>query len=139
MEGILQGLGDRFSQYLKGINIKNRTGIKISESYYIPVIREKEYFKITSGGLRTISSIGYLLSILDYAIDHNVNHPLLLIFDTVGKYLGKQTKEKYSKETLAFEDDLEGMSDPMKYQNIYEQLLNTVQKQKEKMFRARLY
>nr|EER2097476.1 exonuclease SbcC [Escherichia coli] len=44
MEGILQGLGDRFSQYLKGINIKNRTGIKISESYYIPVIREKEYF-----------------------------------------------------------------------------------------------
>ena len=37
MEGILQGLGDRFSQYLKGINIKNRTGIKISERYYTPV------------------------------------------------------------------------------------------------------
>ena len=82
--------------------------------------------------MRTISSIGYLLSILDYAIDHNVNHPLLLIFDTVGKYLGKQTKEKYSKETLAVEDDLEGMSDPMKYQNIYEQLLNTVQKAERK-------
>ncbi|MEP8658148.1 AAA family ATPase [Enterobacter asburiae] len=132
MEGILQDLGDRFNNYLKGINIKNRTGIKMSEAYYIPVIRGKEYFKITSGGLRTISSIGYLLSILDYAIDHNINHPLLLIFDTVGKYLGKQTKEKYAQETLTVEDDLEGMSDPMKYQNIYEQLLNTVQKAERK-------
>ncbi|EIV5418955.1 AAA family ATPase [Klebsiella aerogenes] len=132
MEAILQGLGDRFNKYLIGINIKNRTGIKMSENHYIPVIRGKEYFKITSGGLRTISSIGYLLSILDYAIDHNINHPLLLIFDTVGKYLGKQTKEKYAQETLTVEDDLEGMSDPMKYQNIYEQLLNTVQKAERK-------
>lgn len=132
MEGILQSLGDRFNKYLEGINIKKRTGIKISETHYIPVIRGKEYFKITSGGLRTISSIGYLLSILDYAIDHNINHPLLLIFDTVGKYLGKQTKEKYAQETITLEDDLEGMSDPMKYQNIYEQLLNTVQKAERK-------
>lgn len=128
MEGILQGLGDRFKDYLKGINIKNRSGIKISETQFTPVIRGKEYFNITSGGLRTISSIGYLLSILDYAIDHDINHPMVLIFDTVGKYLGKQTKEKYADETLSTEDESEGMSDPMKYQNIYKQLLATINK-----------
>lgn len=128
MEAILKSLGDKFNNYLKGINIKNRTGIKICENNFIPVIRGKEYFRITSGGLRTISSIGYLLSILDYAIDHDINHPLLLIFDTVGKYLGKQIKDKYAEDTLKIEDELEGMSDPMKYHNIYKQLLQTVQK-----------
>lgn len=134
MQGILQGLGERFDSYLKGINIKNRIGIKMSESQFIPVIRGKEYHNITSGGLRTISSIGYLLSILDYGLDHNINHPLFLIFDTVGKYLGKQTKDGSAGEALSFEDESEGMADPMKYQNIYAQLIDTVKKAQEKNF-----
>ncbi|MCE0845170.1 exonuclease SbcC [Buttiauxella sp. A2-C1_F] len=132
MQKILQSLGDKFNRYLRGINIKNRTDVKMCEKFYIPIVRGKEYHRITSGGLRTISSIGYMLAILDYAIEQNINHPMLLIFDTVGKYLGKQTKEKYASETESKEDDLEGMSDPMKYQNIYEQLLETVLRAKNK-------
>ncbi|KAB8310891.1 exonuclease SbcC [Rouxiella chamberiensis] len=132
MDKILQKLGDIFNSYLKGINIKNRTDVRICDKTFIPVIRNKEYYKITSGGLRTISSIGYMLSILDYAIDNDINHPMLLIFDTVGKYLGKQVKEKYIGETELKEDALEGMSDPIKYQNIYEQLLSTVHRAEEK-------
>ena len=125
---ILTSLTNRFDRFLKTVNIKNKTGVRISESTFAPVIRGRDYYKITSGGLRTIASIGHLLSILDFALDNDVNHPRLLMIDTVGKYLGKTTSTKYLEETDSNADNEEGISDPIKYKNIYEKILDTVDK-----------
>lgn len=123
MDDILCDIGDLLNRYLKHVNIKNRKGISISSNTFVPVIRDRDYFKITSGGLRTITSIGHMLSILEYATGKDINHPRLLMIDTVGKYLGKTTKSKYVDETDARDDLDEGMSDPLKYRNIYESVL----------------
>jgi uncharacterized coiled-coil DUF342 family protein len=132
LEGILNTLANHLNVYLREVNIKNRRDIRMCDKNFTPIVRNKEYFKITSGGLRTITSIGYMLSILEYSIDNEINHPRILLLDTVGKYLGKKTKEKYIVETESSEDTLEGISDPMKYQNIYEQLLATAMRADKK-------
>ncbi|UOF19750.1 coiled-coil domain-containing protein [Pseudomonas syringae] len=131
LDGILSVLGDHLNAYLKSVKIKNRTNIAIRKSTLAPVIRDRDYYKITSGGLRTITSIGYMLSLLEYSIDHDINHPRFLMLDTVGKYLGKTTKAKYVEETVASEDSQEGISDPEKYQNIYESILATANRADE--------
>ncbi|WP_440468700.1 exonuclease SbcC [Pseudomonas sp. YH-1] len=120
---VLSVLSDYFNSYLGKVNIKRRTEIGINEKTFLPVVRGRDYSSITSGGLRTVSSIGYMLSILESSIDFDINHPRLLMIDTVGKYLGKTTKAEYIAETNLEEDAREGISDPEKYQNIYEAFL----------------
>lgn len=129
---VLESLGDYLRKYLKKVNIKRQEGISISPKSFAPVIRNRDYLNITSGGLRTISSVGFMISLLEYAIDSEINHPRLLMIDTVGKYLGKTTKEKYQDQTNVQEDTREGISDPLKYQNIYEYLLSVANKAEER-------
>lgn len=122
-EQILSGLADRLNNYLKIINIKNRHGIAINERTFLPVIRGVDYKDISSGGLRTITSIGYFSSIISLAKNSEINIPPFLMIDTVGKYLGK-TNEKYLPDTSTVTDRDEEMSDPSKYRNIYEYLIS---------------
>lgn len=129
---VLEKLADYLSKYLKEINIKRQEGISVSPRSFAPVIRDRDYLNITSGGLRTISSVGFMISLLEYAIDFEINHPRLLMIDTVGKYLGKTTKAKYQEQTNREEDIREGISDPLKYQNIYEYLLGVANRAEEK-------
>ncbi|MNZ96203.1 hypothetical protein D3C78_1153870 [compost metagenome] len=129
---VLSKLGDYLKLYLKKVNIKRQEGISISPKSFAPIIRDREYVNITSGGLRTISSIGFMIALLEYAIDFEINHPRLLMIDTVGKYLGKTTKQKYEDQTNQDEDSKEGMSDPLKYQNIYEYILSVANRAESK-------
>jgi len=87
------------------------------------MVRDTEYQNITSGGIRTITCIGYLCSFLRESLITEMNYPAFLMIDTVGKYLGK-TQDKYRDETSANADYLEGVSDPSKYQNIFEYIIN---------------
>ncbi|EPZ6036693.1 exonuclease SbcC [Pseudomonas aeruginosa] len=129
---VLEKLADYLKKYLKLVNIKRQEGISISPSTFAPVIRDRDYTRITSGGLRTISSVGFMVAFLEYAIDAEINHPRLLMIDTVGKYLGKTTKQKYQDQTSPEEDAREGISDPLKYQNMYEYLLGVANRAEEK-------
>ncbi|MDF3636647.1 exonuclease SbcC, partial [Enterobacter cloacae] len=45
------------------------------------------------------------------------------MLDTIGKYLGKNLKAKYASETNIKDDIDEGISDPEKYENIYNALI----------------
>src|ERR1035437_3886481 len=121
-EEILSNLSDRLNLFLKFINIKNRKDISISERTFLPKVRGLDYKDISSGGLRTITSIGYFASIIGCAKDEEINIPPFLMIDTVGKYLGK-TKESYLVDTIPATDREEGMSDPSKYRNLYEYLI----------------
>jgi hypothetical protein len=132
LDQILLVLGQNLKGYLQAINIKNRHGIAINPKTFTPVIRGKDYHNITSGGLRTISSIGHLLGLLKYSITNDIYHPRLLMIDTVGKYLGKKTKEKYIEDTNLKDDVEEGLSDPEKYRNMYEAIIDLAQVAKEK-------
>ncbi|AUX71585.1 double-stranded DNA repair protein Rad50 [Erwinia pyrifoliae] len=121
--GILSSLGDNLSEFLEHVNIKNRTGISIHSTTYSAVVRGRDYFKITSGGLRTLITIGYMTSILKYSIFNDINHPKFLLLDTVGKYLGKSTKQQYLSGTDVKEDVIEGTSDPKKYELVFSALI----------------
>lgn len=131
LDTILEELGEIFIEYLKNVKISNINDVSISARTFLPVIRNKEYSKITSGGLRTILSLGYLISLLENSLTNNSNHPKLLMIDTVGKYLGKTTKDKYLNQTSAKEDIKEGVSDPLKYKNIYAEIFKLYGKAKE--------
>lgn len=127
---VLSKLGDLLNKYLTKVNIKDRRDISINESSILPVLRNRDYKDITSGGLRTILSIGYLVGLFEYAVSENVNFPSFLMIDTVGKYLGK-TQIQYS-ETDAGADRNENISDPSKYNNMYEYIIEVAELSEEK-------
>lgn len=122
-DAILEKLGKRLDSYLEKVHIKNRVEISIDPKTYFPVVRGTEYRNISSGGMRTIVSIGHLAVIMEDLLRADINHPGLLMIDTVGKFLGKNSGVT-SEETDIDEDATEGMSDPEKYKNIYEYLLD---------------
>lgn len=122
MIDILSNLADNLKDYLMFIKIQKPTGINLSSNRFTPIVREIEYANITSGGLRTIIVIGYMCSLIKEALRSKMSYPSFLMIDTVGKYLGK-THSRYRNETSTTEDAKEGVSDPQKYQNIFEYII----------------
>ena len=120
LDGIISDLSDLLIQYLKLVGIKDQRNISISKKSYLPVLRDRDYAKITSGGLRTILSIGHYANLHKASLFLDMNLPRFLMIDTVGKYLAK-TQDKYL-ETDSIEDKLENVSDPEKYKNVYDYL-----------------
>lgn len=124
MAEVLSNLTDHLQRYLSFIRIKDPIGIGYTTDRFLPVLRGIEYGNIRSGGLRTVMCIGYLCTLMEEALTNSMNYPSFLMIDTVGKYLGKtKTQSKYQEETSAVEDFKEGVSDPQKYQNIFEYII----------------
>ncbi|MES2933084.1 MAG: exonuclease SbcC [Pseudomonadota bacterium] len=119
---ILESLGDLLRKFLVTVNIKDPRNIAINSSNFLPILRNRNYVDITSGGLRTILSIGYFLSLFEQSFLRTANMPAFLMIDTVGKYLGK-TQSKYN-ETVRTDDEKENVSDPLKYSNMYEYMIS---------------
>lgn len=116
---VLDKLADKLAHFLRFIPIKNPWGINVSSKTYLPIVRNKDYINLTSGGLRTIVSVGYLISLLKESLESETNLPSFLMIDTIGKYLGKiKDKEKVINEK---EEELD---DPTKYTNMYKYLLS---------------
>jgi len=126
LEKILKALGEKVAEILVYVGVKNPTNISISSTTYLPVIRGRNYESITSGGVRTVSSVAYFLSLMIYAIENPVNYPSFLMIDTITKYLGK-VKERDLESTNREEDEQEGMTDYEKHENIYRYLLTLSQ------------
>lgn len=125
MEDVFSTLSDHLKEYLLYVKIKNPTGIGYTKGKYLPKVRNIEYSNITSGGLRTIVGIGYLCSLMKEALNSDMSYPSFLMIDTVGKYLGKTQKGKSNIDGTSEEDDVrEAVSDPEKYKNIYEYIIN---------------
>jgi len=123
LDRVFRKLGTNLEYFLKFVGMKNVNNISISAKNYLPIIRNRDYEKITSGGVRTLSSVGFYISMLEYAISNSVNYPSLLMIDTIAKYIGK-TKETDLPNTSIDEDLKEGMKDGTKYENIYNYLIN---------------
>lgn len=117
IDSVLQSVGNDLRSYLSKVQIKNRSEVSINPKSYLPVIRGVDYRNISSGSVRTVTSIGFFASLLKAKLKIDTNLPSLLMIDTVGKYLGK-TGTEYEPD-LENSEILDGVSDPEKYQNIY--------------------
>ncbi|MBL8714272.1 MAG: hypothetical protein JNM12_15380 [Alphaproteobacteria bacterium] len=120
---VLDKLSTELDTYLKNVGIANRINPKVSSKTFLPEIRGQDYSKVSSGGLRTILSIGYLVALQHYATDKNSYLPSVMMIDTVGKYLGitRTLQENEKAQTSADEDEKEGVNDPVKYKNMYKE------------------
>jgi len=130
IENVLSSLEGILIKYLEFIQIKNCTNVSMNSRNFLPMLRDNKYDENTSGGIRTILSIGHLLNILEYSLLTDINLPRFLMIDTVGKYLQK-TKTKYLDDTNSNDDKNEDMSSPIKYQNLYEHIINLSIKMEE--------
>ena len=131
LEDVIADLGTDINKFIQHVNIKNHYGVGIDERTFFPIVRNIEYRKINSGGLRTIVSIGYLTSILLQKLRKETNLPGLLMIDTVGKFLGK-TPEDSDEPQLEDIDDIDCVADPEKYKNLFESLINVASEFDEK-------
>lgn len=121
MSSVLSELADYLHAYLKFVKIKSPNDISYDSSSFSAKVRDIKYTNLTSGGLRTIVCIGYLCSLLEASLNSQLNYPSFLMIDTVGKYLGKTKGQNYKiTETQREADNQEAVSDPLKYKNIYE-------------------
>lgn len=133
MVDVLSNLADNLKDYLTSIKIKSPTGISYDDKSFSAKLRDIEYPNITSGGLRTIVGIGYLCSFMQEALNSTISYPSFLMIDTVGKYLGKTKEQKYkSDESSKLADVSEAVSDPDKYQNIFEYIIKLASRYDEK-------
>jgi hypothetical protein len=125
---ITERLADILNDFLIQCKMNNVRGVSVNEKTFMPIVRDIEYHRLTSGGVRTLVSVGYFISLLKNGLETTTNHPSFLIIDTIGKYLGK-TSKKYLEETNPNEDTNEGFgaSDPTKYLNMYKYILNLCQ------------
>jgi hypothetical protein len=123
LDDVFKDLGTKLKDFVNFVGVKNTQNVTISSKTYLPNIRNREYEQITSGGVRTITSVGYFISLMLYASENSVNYPSFLMIDTIAKYIGK-TKDKDLVETDLKEDIAEGMNDSRKYENIYKYLIS---------------
>ncbi|MFY7750459.1 MAG: hypothetical protein ACOVQU_01615 [Exiguobacterium acetylicum] len=121
IEETLNDLGIYLKDFLEYIPIKSAYGIRLSEKTFLPIVRERNYTDLTSGGLRTLVSLGYITSLLKNSLLKETNFPSLIMIDTVGKYLGK-TKKTIEDMNESRENKKEGLDDSKKYVNIYNYL-----------------
>lgn len=122
LDDVFKDLGTKLKDFVNFVGVKNTQNVTISPKTYLPYIRNRDYEQITSGGVRTITSVGYFISLMLYASENSVNYPSFLMIDTIAKYIGK-TKDKDLVETDLKEDLAEGMNDSKKYENIYKYLM----------------
>lgn len=127
LDSVLKDLGVDINKFIQQVKIKNHYGVGIDEKTFFPQVRNIEYRKINSGGLRTIVSIGYLASILLQKLSKETNIPGLLMIDTVGKFLGK-TPEDSDDIQIDSENDVDGVADPEKYRNLFDALIMVAEK-----------
>jgi DNA repair ATPase RecN len=133
LSDVLSSLADNLKEYLSFVKIKSPVGISYNEQTFLPKVRDIDYARIPSGGLRTIVSIGYLCSMVQEALDRTMSYPSFLMIDTVGKYLGKTKEQKYEpSSTDRTADENEAVSDPKKYQNIFEYIIEISRMYEEK-------
>lgn len=124
IEQVIGDISNILSDYLHTIPIGNAHGISINPNTFLPVVRNMDYYNLTSGGLRTIVSIGYFLSLLTYGANNNTYLPSILMIDTLGKYLGTSDTATEPKEKITEIFDTEGLRDPKKYSNLYTYLVS---------------
>lgn len=108
-------LNNDYLEYMKRFKLKfDPEEVYIDDNDYFPYYNNSIIFNHTSGGLLACMQIAYLVALINRKVlDLTINHPGILMLDTLGKYLG----------TNRIEND--SIKDPEVYEEIYKVLIET--------------
>lgn len=115
LEDVVAGLSGIFKRYISNSGLQNVHGVYV-DNKFIPHFRGISYYNTTSGGVRTITSIGGFVSRMEYLLSNAGNLPTFLMVDTPGQNIGRRGRK----------DDDSSLSDPVLYDNIFRQFLGLV-------------
>lgn len=117
---VFEMLSGLFSSYMHHSGLKNVFDAYV-DSRFTPYFRNISYYQTSSGGVRTIASVGAFLVRLLYLLDKGGQLPSLLMIDTPGQNIGRYKRYDDSEST-----------DPAVYEKIYEQILAVINFAKER-------
>jgi hypothetical protein len=109
---VVEALSKIFVSYMSRSGLQNMNDLRVDSKldYYV---RDKFYTELTSGGLRTITSLGIFFSKLVYSIKYPCNLPTFLMLDTPGQNIGRNRDKSEHSE----------VADPAIYENVYKRIL----------------
>ena len=109
---VVEALSKIFVSYMSRSGLQNMNDLRVDSKldYYV---RNKFYTDLTSGGLRTITSLGIFFSKLVYSIKYPCNLPTFLMLDTPGQNIGRNRDKSEHSE----------VADPAIYENVYRRIL----------------
>ena len=104
-------LSEIFMSYMSRSGLQNMNELRVDSKldYYV---RNRVYTALTSGGLRTITSLGIFFSKLVYSIKYPCNLPTFLMLDTPGQNIGRNRDKSEHSE----------VADPAIYENVYKRI-----------------
>lgn len=117
LDSVVSSLSGIFKNYISNSGLQNVHGVYVNNKF-IPHFRDISYYNTTSGGVRTITSIGGFVSRMEYLLSTAGNLPTFLMVDTPGQNIGRRGRK----------DDDSALSDPVLYNNIFKQFLGLVSK-----------
>jgi len=117
LDDVVKSLSKIFKKYIENSGLQNIHDIYVNDKF-IPHFRGISYYNTTSGGVRTITSIGGFVSRMEYLLSTAGNLPTFLMVDTPGQNIGRRGRK----------DDDSALSDPVLYNNIFKQFLGLVSK-----------
>ena len=121
LDDVVDGLSGVFRKYILASGLQRAHDIFLDEKF-IPHFRNISYYNTTSGGVRTIVSIGSFVARMEYLLGKSGNLPVFLMIDTPGQNIGRRGRD----------DDDSALSDPVLYDNIFKQLLSLVELARKK-------
>jgi len=124
---VVSRLDGIFSHLMRNSGLQNMTGIGVDQrlDYHI---RGKSYIALTSGGLRTISSINIYLSKLIYALEYPSYFPTFMMIDTPGQNIGRNRDISEHSE----------VADPAIYENVYKRLAQIAESAAKKQVKCQI-
>lgn len=117
LDGVVSSLSGIFKKYISNSGLQNVHDVYVNDKF-IPHFRDISYYNTTSGGVRTITSIGGFVSRMEYLLSTAGNLPTFMMVDTPGQNIGRRGRK----------DDDSALSDPVLYNNIFKQFLGLVGK-----------
>lgn len=118
---VIEKLTSFFFDYLKKSGLQNIFGVTV-DAKFTPWFRDISYYNTSSGGVRTITSIGSYFIRLRYSLAEHTNLPSFLMIDTPGQNIGRYRAT----------DDTSEISDPKLYENIFSQLISLARSAKDR-------
>ena len=112
---VLGTLRSYLNEYLSLSGLQNVFGVSIN-SKFIPYFRNISYYDTSSGGVRTITSIGSFLVRFRFLVEKFGYLPTFLMIDTPGQNIGRYVRQDEDAES----------SDPELYENIYKQIITAI-------------
>ncbi len=112
---VLDRLSKEFNSYMSNSLLHNVSSSIVDDKLDY-LVRNKFFTELTSGGVRTITSLGIYISKFVYALKYDSNIPTFMMIDTPGNNIGRHRQQDKNNDDIS--------SDQKVYERVYQQLLS---------------